>query len=372
MSKNKKILIIGQTPPPYGGQALMIQSLLNYRFPNVEFIHIRLNFSKDFNEMGKFKFYKFTALIKTILLAWIYRFKYNVRILYYGPAGPNKMAMYRDMLLLISIRFLFKKVIFHSHAGGSSLLYKDLNPISKYFYRIAFFKPNIIIKLTKYSHGDEDILKAKKIFIIPNGITDEFKINGYGNQRKDKKDQIINLLYTGAIYEERGIIELVEAVNLLKKKDYKICLKIIGIFIDSKFSNDINNLIEKYKLEDFIQFLGTKIGKDKWDIFYKSDIFCFPTKVPSETFGIVLIEAMQFKIPIVASKWNGIPYVIDDKSDGLLTNPSDYVDIANKIEILINNKELRYKLGENGRKKFENSYTIKSFIENMDLVFKEI
>jgi len=103
----KRILVIGQTPPPFGGQVMMIQTLLEAKFNNAELFHIRLGFSKDFNQMGRLKFYKFWNLFKTIILAWLYRFWYNIDILYYGPAGPNKLAMYRDMLLLFSIRFLF-------------------------------------------------------------------------------------------------------------------------------------------------------------------------------------------------------------------------------------------------------------------------
>lgn len=369
-TEKKRILVIGQTPPPFGGQALMIQTLLDGEYKNAKLYHIRMGFSKDFNDMGSFKFYKFWSLFKTIVLAWVYRFWYNTNILYYGPSGPNKLAMYRDMLLLVPIRFLFKKTILHTHAGGSSALYKKLNPISKFFYRLAFFKPDILITITEFSHGDDVILKPKKNFIVPNGIKDEYA--NYNKESINIEKTKFNLLYVGAMYKERGIVELIEAANILKQKKIEFRLKLIGIFILLEFETEITNLIKKYQLENYVFLPGTKINDEKWKIFNETDIFCFPTYVPSETFGLVLVESMQFKIPIVASRWNGIPFVVDDGENGLLIDIKDANELANKIEFLISNENFRKKLGENGRKKYLEKYSIDTFINNMDNIFKEV
>lgn len=78
----------------------MLQTLLDGEYKNAELFHVRLEFSRDFDDMGSFKLYKFWGLFKAIILTWVYRFYYNANILYYGPAGPNKLGMYRDMLLL--------------------------------------------------------------------------------------------------------------------------------------------------------------------------------------------------------------------------------------------------------------------------------
>lgn len=369
-SCQKRVLVVGQTPPPYGGQALMLRTLLDGKYQNAKLFHVRLEFSKDFNDMGSFKLYKFWGLFKAIILIWVYRFFHKANILYYGPAGPNKLAMYRDILLLFPTRFLFQKTILHTHAGGASSLYKNLNPIVKYFYRTAFFKPDILITLTSYSHGDDVILQPKKKFIVPNGIKDEYISREI--ELKAKKKEGINLLYVGAMYEERGIVELIEAVHKLTEKKIEVCLKLVGIFISSKFEDFVFSLVKTYQLENIVIFLGTKINEEKWQVFLDTDIFCFPTYVPSETFGIVLVEAMQFKIPIIATRWNGIPLVINDNQNGLLVNIQDSNELASKLELLISNEDLRNKLGGNGRKTYLEKYSIKTFLNNMDKVFSEL
>lgn len=370
MNKKKRILVIGQTPPPFGGQALMIQALLDGDYENAELFHVRLDFSKNFDDMGSFKLYKFWGLFKAIIQTWIFRFYYNTSVLYYGPAGPNKIAMLRDLILLVSTRFLFTKTILHTHAGGSSKLYKDLGVLLRALYRIAFFKPDALVTLTNFSHGDDIILKPKKVFVVPNGISDEYEI--YTKNHTKRSKNTIDLLYVGAMYEERGIVELVESFKMVKDNGINARLKLMGIFISSDFELKVKSLISNYKLDNDILFVGSKIDNDKWEVFFNTDIFCFPTYVPSETFGIVIIESMQFKIPIVATRWNGIPFVINDGVNGFLVEPKNSKEMADKIIELAKNEELRVSLGERGRDKFLSEYSMNKFRLNMDKVFAEV
>ena len=364
----KRILVIGQTPPPFGGQALMLQSLLNLRFVNVKLIHLNMKFSKDFNHMGSFKLYKFWILAKTIILTWVYKFYYKADILYYGPSGPNKLAVFRDMLILFPTRWLFKKTIFHSHAGGITQVYNGLSPIAKWFFRASFFEPDGLIRLTNFSHGDEHILKPKKCFIVPNGIRDHFK-----DSVIEGVDRLsVNVLYVGAMYPERGITELITACHLLNRENVNFRMNLMGMFFQSSYKNEIMNLIDKYKLNSKISFLGSKNGLDKWKIYNDSDILCFPSYVPSESFGLVVVEAMQFKIPVVASNWNGIANIVDNNHSGLLCDPQSAVSLKNSLKILIENKEQRIKMGLRGREIFLERYGLQRFKINMQVVFDDI
>lgn len=365
---SKRILVIGQTPPPFGGQALMLQSLLEIKFDNVELFHLDMKFSKDFNHMGSFKLYKFWVLFKTIILAWAYKFYFKIDILYYGPSGPNKLAVYRDILLLFPIRFLFKKTIFHSHAGGTSQVYNSLSSILKILYRVSFFKPDVLIKLTNYSHGDEDLLRPKKCFIVPNGIKDHFHENAF----KSINNSNVNILYVGAMYPERGISELINACHILNEEKINFHLNLMGIFFQSSYQNEIIDLINRLNLQSKISFLGSKTGLEKWRIYNKSDILCFPSYVPSESFGLVVVEAMQFRIPVVASNWNGIANIIDNDETGLLCDPKSSFSLKKNLKILIEDKDKRIKMGRKGREIFLERYGLDMFKFNMQNVFNDI
>lgn len=368
--KKNRILVIGQTPPPHHGQALMLQAMLQNQYEHAELFHVRLDFSRDVNHIGSFKLYKIWGLLKVIFLTWIKKFYYRADILYYAPAGPNKIAMYRDVFLLLFTRIIFKKFILHTHAGGSSRLYPALNPFLKSLYRVAFFKPDALITLTNYSHGDDVILQPKKVAVVPNGIKDEFP--PYEGGCVNPEPDCTTFLYVGAMYEQRGTGWLIEAAHVLKQKGYNFKLNFVGVFIFTEYNAQLIDYINKNGLENNICFLGPREGDAKWREYCNADIFCFPTYVPSETFGIVLVEAMQFKKPVIASRWNGVPNVVDEGKNALLVEPKSVNDMVAKMELLINDKSLRDKLGSNGRERYLERYSTDTFFKNMDKVFAEI
>ena len=364
----KKVLVVGQIPPPFGGQALMLQTLLDLEFDEVKLYHLDMRFSRDFDHMGSFKLYKFWILFKTIILAWFYKFYYKIDILYYGPSGPNKLAVYRDILLLFPIRFLFSKTLFHSHAGGTSKVYSDLPLFVKFLYRVSFFEPEGLIKLSNYSHGDEHLLRPKKCFVVPNGIEDYYSVNDF--QKNNNAE--VNILYVGAMYPERGITELIQACKILNEENMDFHLNLMGMFFSTLYEKHILESIDKFNLNDKISFLGTKTGDKKWQIYNNNDILCFPSYVPSESFGLVVVEAMQFETPVVATNWNGIANIIDDNINGILCKPKDAYSLASKLKTLITDENLRLSLGRKGRRTFLKQFTIKQFNVNMQRVFNEL
>ncbi len=121
-----KVLVVGQTPPPFGGQAVMIERLLRGNLPGIELFHVRMAFSRTMAEMGTMRWSKLFHLLGVIAKIVYHRVVHGVRILYYPPAGPNRVPMVRDLAILLATRWMFDKTILHFHAGGLSELYPRL------------------------------------------------------------------------------------------------------------------------------------------------------------------------------------------------------------------------------------------------------
>jgi len=100
-----RILVVGQTPPPFGGQAIMIQLLLDGAYDDIELVHVRMNFSKELKSTGKLKLAKLWELFRVI--AAIYRVKLIKRpkVLYYPPSGPSFVPVIRDIVVLGMTRY---------------------------------------------------------------------------------------------------------------------------------------------------------------------------------------------------------------------------------------------------------------------------
>lgn len=364
----KQILIVGQTPPPYGGQAIIIQNIINYNYDKVLIRHVRLHFSKTLDENRKFSFHKLFELLKVILSIYWNRLFYSVKTLYYPPAGPDKLPIIRDCIILILTKWLFTDVIFHFHAGGLSEYYKKSNIFMKWFMNKAYESSKYSIILSEYNPNDGKVFNTKKQIIIPYGIRDSLLDNHrYLNKIKNRSGN--SILYVGLLCESKGLLILLDACKILKSLDLSFKINIVGEFESNSFKDLFFKYIYNYDLDNYVNIHGIKTGEEKFDIYAASDIFCFPTYFESETFGIVLLEAMQFKLPIVSSKWRGTQSLVNNGENGFLVTPKDPEQLSDKLYYLLTNVDHSNTMGNNGRQMYLQSYSSATFKKNIEKVF---
>ena len=119
--------------------------------------------------------------------------------------------------------------------------------------------------------------------------------------------------------------------------------------------------IEELGLTEHFEFAGVLTGAEKHEAFLDSDIFCFPTFFESESFGLVVTEAMQFELPVVASRWRGVQSLVVDEVTGFLVPPKNCEAMADSVERLVLDPKLRRQLGRAGRQRYLEEYTITRF-----------
>jgi phosphatidylinositol alpha-mannosyltransferase len=186
--------------------------------------------------------------------------------------------------------------------------------------------------------------------IIPNGI-DLNTFNPQVRKLKRFRDGKINILFIGRIEERKGLIYLLRAYrileknSLLKQKNGGIRLIIIG---EGDLKKQCQDFVKKHNLKE-VYFEGEKTGQELVSYLNSSDIFCAPS-IYGETFGIVLLEAMACELPVVAFANEGYKSILaGKKGEKFLVQPKDYRDLAKKLEILIENENLRKEMGKWGR-----------------------
>jgi glycosyltransferase involved in cell wall biosynthesis len=123
---------------------------------------------------------------------------------------------------------------------------------------------------------------------------------------------------------------------------------------EGPLTSELKGLVDNLGLHKYVRFLGF-VPENQINTYFKSaDIFVLPSIY--ETFGIVLAQAMAAGLPVVATNTSAIPEVVQDGVTGLLTPPLDPEAMADNIELLLCNDDLRYQLGHNGRKRAEKHY----------------
>ena len=182
---------------------------------------------------------------------------------------------------------------------------------------------------------------SSKIYVIPNGIDfDEI-------QKIEVEDRLKHpaILLMGTYSIKKGIDILLNTIPIIRKEIPNLYVYIAG----KSGSNDDNlkQLAKELNIEENVNFLGFVSGEEKYAYYKSADIYVHPSRY--EPFGVVLLEAMACGKPIVASRVGGIPFVVEDGKTGLLFKSENVEELAEKVMLLLRNKELRVKMGKAGR-----------------------
>jgi glycosyltransferase involved in cell wall biosynthesis len=374
MSDKLKVLVVGQTPPPYHGQAIMIERLLKGEFAHVELRHVRMTFSNSIGEVGRFRFAKVLHLASVILQIVWQRIVHGTTVLYYPPAGPNRIPLYRDLAILCCTRWMFRRTVFHIHATGVSELYPKLSPFVRFLFRRALFNADSVIRIAHGGPNDAVLLKPRFDYVIPNGIDDDgahFRQSALA-RGPEKEFAPLRILFVGFLRESKGVLDLIEACGMLKDRGAPFQLAIMGQFQSPEFEAALQVRIKQLEIGPQIEFLGLLTGDAKWQAYAQADVLCFPTFYESETFPTVLLEGMSFGLPVVATRWRGIPEIVDDGVTGFLVEPRDINAIADRLTELQVSSELQWRLGAAARKKFVEQFTVERFWNRMESAFVEV
>lgn len=366
-----KILVVGQIPPPWGGQAVMIQKLLDADFDSVDLHFVPMAFSADMDEIGRFRWKKLLRLPVLVARIWKVRFSHQCKVLYYPPGGESITAIVRDIVVLLSCRFLFHRVVFHVHAGG----FTDVVEITPFPVRIlarwAYRKPDVVIQLTEKSPPDGDRIRARRIVHVPNGLADD-GVRFVGEFRRSSGTGPVRLLFVGVVSRSKGVMVLLEACSRLKERGSDFVLQVVGRFHSPEFEAECRVFSKAHALDECVEFLGVRTGDEKWGIFCNSDIFCFPSHFESENQSLVILEAMQFGLPCVASDWRSMSTMVEDGVTGYVVPVSDPEALSQRIAHLIHHPELREKMGARAREVFLERYTDAVWRSKMEVVLREI
>jgi glycosyltransferase involved in cell wall biosynthesis len=367
-SKPIKVLVVGQIPPPYNGQAMMIQRLVNADLQGVLIYHIKMSFSDSLQSIGRFGFKKVFHLIEIAFKILSARISKGVTVLYYPPAGPNMNPVLRDIVLLFFTRFLFKKVIYHFRAAGVSEFLNQRSGAFQTLAKIGYGTPDLAIQLSALNPSDGEYFGAKDVRIVPNGLEDIGK--DYLNDQKDWS-QPNNILFVGLLREDKGVRVLVEAAKLLKDQKFNFVMNFVGEFEEDDFRKETLTFVQEHQLEAHIHFNGLQIGKNKWKFFQDAHIFCFPSFYSSESFGNVLLEGMMFELPVVSTIWRGIPDIVVEGETGLLVPVKDSRALADSLGDLLSHPKKAEEMGKKGRERFLSTYTLDKHLLAMEGSIKQ-
>lgn len=354
----KRILFIVQLPPPVHGASIMNNyvvksSRIKSRFDTVV---LSLQFLTSIRDITRFSIRKiFKAIFYGFELIWkIGSLKPD---LIYFSFSPKGYSFYRDAFYVSLIKLFKRELVLHLHGKGVK---EGINgsTVKREIYKKVFRNTSVICLSEKLVTDIAEVYDRKPI-IIPNGIED-FKINDEPVKRGQHPKPRILCLSNYMV--EKGILELIVALGLMKERGYSFQAILVGAPVDLTAEN-LNKEIGKRDLVDCVEITGPLYGSDKVNVLNDADIFVLPSR--NEAFPLVILEAMQSGLPVISTLEGGIPDMVVDKQTGFLTEKENPQLLADMMTLLLNDSMLRSEMGNKGRQRFKENYTLDKFEERL-------
>lgn len=265
--------------------------------------------------------------------------------------APNMLAALCCLFLPKKVRLI---VHWHSDVINKGILGFLFQPLEKFILKRAH---SIIATSLNYASFSSALKKfLPKIKIIPIGIKDRPYSDESKTLPKHLEEFITNkkvILSVGRLVSYKGFSSLINAVKEINTDSVVV---IVGDGPDKK---KLLSLIENNLVSDRILLTGILSDEHLSTLFTRAYIYCLPSTTRAEAFGVVLLEAMSYGIPVVATEieGSGVPWVNKHGVSGFNVLVNNSTSLADAINNIIYSQSLHDFLSRGARDRFMNSFT---------------
>ena len=220
--------MVGQTPPPYHGQAVATGILFEHDWTRIRVRCLRMDYSRSTDEVGKAGVGKLISLVRLVLRTWKVLRSLRAPVLYYLPASPHFVPVVRDIFYLALVRPFTVGTIYHFHAGGLAE-YLARHRVLGALARWAYGQPRLAIEIAESVAGVGDYLGAASQVIVRNGLEVPVPV-----LRQPREDGMVSGLFVGSLRQSKGIFDILRTVRLLAERDVPVRVELAGVWVSEE------------------------------------------------------------------------------------------------------------------------------------------
>lgn len=180
------------------------------------------------------------------------------------------------------------------------------------------------------------------------------------------KEDMPMILFSGRLVMEKGIVTILDAAEHIA--DQRFILLFVGP-VHAQVQPYIDRALANPKLADKI--ITTGFRSDIWSITQAADI-CVQPSIIAEAGSLSVLEAMQAGKPVIATNNGSQGEYVDNGVNGILISPEDVDALSTHLDILLNNKELRMKIGAAAKEKFDTILSWKNFVSHYEELYTTV
>lgn len=361
-----KILFILHLPPPVHGAAMVGQfiresGMVNGKF-DADYVSLTTSFRLD--RIGRGDLAKFSRVLKILkhVVSALLKNKYDVC---YITLSTHGLGFYKDLLIVMVVKLFNVKIVYHFHNKGVEKHSRYV--FNRWLYRLAFNGTRSILLSPKLYPDLQRYVRKTDVHYCPNGVPDMAYQSA--NHALTASGGLCKFLFLSNMTLEKGVKVLLEACHILHGQNMGFECHYVGDW-SGMGQAEFQKEVEELGLAGKVFVHGPKYDGEKFEFFRTSHAFVFPTQL--EVFGLVNLEAMQQSLPVIATIEGGIPDIVIEGETGFLVSTADPFGLAEKMKELIQNPELRVKMGKAGRKRYEQHYTLEIFENRIAQILNQI
>ena len=294
----------------------------------------------------------------------------------YVTMGASRLGFVRDLFIILMTVLFKRKLVFHLHGGGYGDFYQGCPSLLKFIIRHALNSVDKIIVLGDLLRNQFSFLSEshhQKIVVVANGLP--IKYAPAQEFKTISADKPLKILYLSNMIPSKGYLQTLEACKLLKSNNLNFVCDFAGEFMSTgsvndrvnpdSARNDFFDLISKYNLRDEVNYHGMVRGNEKQKLFREANIFLLPTNYSGEGQPISIIEALSYSVPVIATRFRGIPEQIEDGKNGILIDSASPSNIINAIEKMTKSSKVYEKMSSHAYHIFQEKFTRDQYLDRL-------
>jgi|TARA_B110000438_G_scaffold178038_1_gene170137 glycosyltransferase involved in cell wall biosynthesis len=258
----------------------------------------------------------------------------------------------------------------HPYLTETGFLFKLIFKVQNYYIKKIIKHSSKLCAANEYEKDIFlDMYKNAKIKIVRNGVDLKSLISKTDFKNKYKINYNF-ILFVGRFSKSKGIENLLNAINKIKDDLTKSNTHLVIMGVDFGFEKEMMQLIDKFNLENKILIIKNPPREDVIAAYGASEFLILPSVW--ELSPLVPLESFAFKKPVISTNSHGIPFTVQHNKTGILVEPENSDQLAEAIIKLLNNPDLRNKLGLEGYNFVQNECNCVSMAKNVLDTYEEI
>ncbi len=234
----------------------------------------------------------------------------------------------------------------HPFLAESGFFLKTLYKIQDFFIKKIINDASVISVANEYEQKIFSSLNKKsRIEIIRNGVNLKKLVSKHNFKEKYQINSNF-ILFVGRFSKSKGIETLINAFSIIKNELKVTDIHLVIMGVDFGYQAEMEKLIKKLNLSEEIKVIKNPPRDDVISAYGESEFLVLPSQW--ELSPLVPLESFAFKKPVISTNSHGIPYTVQNNKNGILVEPENSLELSNAIVKLLNDSELREKLGLSG------------------------